>query len=419
MVKNVLARRAGFSMIFASVLACTSCTLSGNGAKVTATVTRTVSSTSPATSGSSTSTSRGASASSPPSTSVAPKAPASWADSFSTVSTGVVRIDNICNTETTSTASTGTGFLIAPNLVATVAHVVEGDGALRVTSPTSGLVSPARVIGYDPVDDLALVQTVTQLPGHVFTLAGRAPDIGTEMAAIGFPLGRSMQLSIGHITGTHDHRTVSGVFDLSDVLLSDAALNPGNSGGPWITRSGSVIALDESGPPFDAQVNAPAQGNNGGVSIIDASTRFSDWRRTPEPQANRGCQPVTAVDAAVETLELYFADINESDYASAYAQLWSDTNPISGLSTFVEGVQSSTDTANDGSNADFSAVNEGQQDGRTYVDVTFRSKQNARYGINGETCTDWTLRYTFRDNSGVQMIDSSEPTPGTSGHQSC
>lgn len=428
MAGHIPSRRVGAAVAIASALACASCAPLGNGAQPPVTVTQTVtptaaetssSGTAVATTSTTTSGTSSTTAPAPPPASATVKAPPSWAAAFSTASTGVVRIDSICDTATMSTTLTGTGFLIAPNLVATVAHVVEGGGALRVTSPTSGLVSPAQVIGYDHDDDLALVQTVTQLPGHIFTIASRAPEIGTEMAAIGFPLGRSMQLTVGHITGTHDHRPVGGEFDLSNVLLSDAALNPGNSGGPWITSQGEVIALDESGPPFDQQAEAPAQGNNGGVSALDARSRFSEWSKAPEPEANRGCQPAGPTEAAVETLELYFAEVNESDYASAYAQLWSDNSPVSGLGKFIDGVQSSTVMATDGSDADFAIADEGRSKGQVYLDATFRSRQHASQGPAGETCTDWTLRYTFRNYFGVQMIDSSEATPGTPGHRPC
>jgi len=149
-------------------------------------------------------------------------------------------------------SAVGTGFLIAPNLVATVAHVVTDSPDIRITSPSLTTATGGTIVGLDPAHDLALIRTDTPIPGHIFRLSPQAPGIGTEMAAIGFPLGGGIQLSTGHITGTHNHRTVDGDagehYTLSDVLLSDAALNPGNSGGPWLTRAGAVVALDESGP---------------------------------------------------------------------------------------------------------------------------------------------------------------------------
>lgn len=303
--------------------------------------------------------------------------------------------------------------------MATVAHVVEGGGALRVTSPTSGLVTAGQVIGFDHADDLALVKTTVALPGHVFTIDPQAPAIGTDIAAIGFPLAQSMQLSIGHITGTHDHRPVGQEFDLSDVLLSDAALNPGNSGGPWINDTGEVVALTESGPPYDPQSRTYAQGNNGGVSAADARAHFLGWQKVPEPQADRSCQPADDTDAAVETLEVYFYAIQQSDYATAYAQLWSENHPISGLTHFIDGVQSSTDVASDGTGAGFSLAGSGHSEGHVYLDVAFQSHQRAAQGPDGETCTNWTLRYQFQTADQLQAVQSSQPTPGSPGHTTC
>ena len=72
--------------------------------------------------------------------------PPTWAQTFATLSTGVVRIDDICDSG--GREMTGTGFLIAPDLVATVAHVVEGDGSLRVTSPSAGIATAAQIVGF-------------------------------------------------------------------------------------------------------------------------------------------------------------------------------------------------------------------------------------------------------------------------------
>lgn len=329
-----------------------------------------------------------------------------------------MRIDNICETWTQLSIGTGAGFLIAPNLVATVAHVVEDDGALRVTSPVTGIAVSARVVGLDHQDDLALIQTSARLPGHIFSFSADAPPIGTDMAAIGFPLGRSMQLSPGHVTGTHDHRTVGGVYDLSDVVLSDAAVNHGNSGGPWITMDGNVIALDESGPPFD-QDGVHAEGNNGGVSGVNAARHFKAWEIAPDRQADRGCQPAADTAAATETLELYFFAINVADYATAFAQEDPRNHPLSGLTGFRNGVESSTDTASDGSGAWFDVNRTSASGTAVFLDASFRSHQRADQGPNGETCTDWTLRYKFVSRHGLQLIESSPAQPGTAGHTAC
>ena len=132
-------------------------------------------------------------------------------------------------------AGTGTGFLITPNLVATVWHVVEGADYVRVTDPSLSLASFGTVIGLNREHDMALIRLATPIPGYRFTLETAAPELGTDMAAIGFPLGGSIQITPGTITGAHSHRIVRGVGTLSDVLLTDAVLNPATAADSWFT----------------------------------------------------------------------------------------------------------------------------------------------------------------------------------------
>src|SRR3712207_18624 len=88
-----------------------------------------------------------------PTPSQSPVAPTDWSKVFASVSSGVVRLDVVgCD----GNGGTGTGFLVDPTLVATVAHVVEGYKTIRVTSPKTGLVTAGRVVGYDHAHDLAL-----------------------------------------------------------------------------------------------------------------------------------------------------------------------------------------------------------------------------------------------------------------------
>jgi serine protease Do len=283
-----------------------------------------------------------------------------------------------------------------------------------------GIATSGTVIGLSHNHDLALVRTASPIPGHIFDVATTAPAIGTEMAAIGFQLRRAMQLSVGHITGTHDHRQVGNsnwAAALSDVVLADAAVNPGNSGGPWITMAGLVVALDESGPPYDG--GQRAQGNNGGVSAADAATTFAAWEQDPQTVPTGSCTLESPVDAANQTLFDYLGDITDSDYASAYAQVNPAGHPISGLDNFISGVGSSTDQATDGSGNLYQVTGTGQSDGQPYIDATFQSMQDAAHGPGGETCTVWTLRYTFSAVNGLELIDKALTTPGTAGHVAC
>jgi len=145
-------------------------------------------------------------------------APTSLADVVEEVRSGVIHIEaEMCNG-----LSVGTGFLVGTNLVATVEHVV--DGATRITLKRGGKVlGRATVIGADRARDLALLRTRVAIDGHHFVLADQAPRLGDQVAALGFPLGLPLTVTQGAVSG------------LDRTIPIDAALNPGNSGGPLLT----------------------------------------------------------------------------------------------------------------------------------------------------------------------------------------
>ncbi len=101
--------------------------------------------------------------------------PGTLAQVFSQDSSGVLRIDATGCEET----DVGTGFLIAPNLVATAAHVVAGSA--DVTLRGAKTTSTGQVVGIDTVADVALIRTATPFTGHVFSIATSTPLVGTPV----------------------------------------------------------------------------------------------------------------------------------------------------------------------------------------------------------------------------------------------
>jgi hypothetical protein len=100
------------------------------------------------------------------------------------VSSGIVRI----NVTACDGGAIGPGFLIGPDLVATVAHVVDGAASidLKVGPGGSGGVTSGVGVGTDAQRDLALVRTSQPTTGHIFSMADHSPSVGREVAAIGF-----------------------------------------------------------------------------------------------------------------------------------------------------------------------------------------------------------------------------------------
>lgn len=336
------------------------------------------------------------------------------------MSTGVVRID----AEDCDSGYAGSGFLIGDNLVATVAHVIEDDGIIAVTSPTEHITTAATVIGISHDHDVALLRTSSPLPGHRFSFASGYPEQSSDLMAIGFPLGGAMQPTKGTVTALHQHVVVDGDgqpdYHLSDAVITDAVLNPGNSGGPWLSPDGRVIALTEGGPGFSPD-EPPVQGDNDGVSSVVATKDIDGWIASPQQVPPGQCAASsTSEGAELATLGRYFDDINSSDYDSAYAQLASANK--GGYPGFLDGVLSSEDSATDGSGASFDVGQSGLgTDGLPYIDVTFRSRQDADHAPAGtrDTCDLWALRYKFVVQNGVPVIRGAPAQPGKKPYRSC
>jgi S1-C subfamily serine protease len=123
----------------------------------------------------------------------------------------------------------------------TNAHVVDGAASLSVTLD-SGTRLTARVVGLDPVLDVALLrmETKASLP------AARLGDSGTlrvghEVVAIGSPIGLDQTMTRGIVSGLN--RLLPGAPD-QPMIQTDAPINPGNSGGPLVDRCGAVVGIN-------------------------------------------------------------------------------------------------------------------------------------------------------------------------------
>ena len=147
----------------------------------------------------------------------------------------------------------GSGILIDnQGLVLTNAHVVERVEQVSVTL-AEGEVSDGKVIGSDPVTDIALIRlSEGDLPNAAPLGNSEALQVGDWAIALGTPFGLERTVTLGIVSSLHRNINSLGFSDKRlDLIQTDAAINPGNSGGPLVNGRGEVIGINtlvRSGP---------------------------------------------------------------------------------------------------------------------------------------------------------------------------
>ncbi len=159
---------------------------------------------------------------------------------------------------------TGSGFIISPDgRLITNAHVVDGTERVRVTLK-DGQVYQGKVLGTDPVTDVAVVKIdAVSLP--TVTLGNtQALTPGEWAIAIGNPLGLDNTVTVGIVSAIGRSSSQVGVPDKRvRFIQTDAAINPGNSGGPLLNANGEVIGINTA-------IRADAQGLGFAIPIETA-----------------------------------------------------------------------------------------------------------------------------------------------------
>jgi S1-C subfamily serine protease len=155
--------------------------------------------------------------------------------------------------------STGSGFVIDKDgLILTNAHVLDAATDIEVTFSDNHRVS-ATPIGKDPDTDLALLRVDSEGDELQPLDLGDSStvQVGDPTIAIGNPFGLERTLTTGVVSALQRRLTAPSGFTIDDVIQTDAALNPGNSGGPLLDASGRVIGIN-------SQIATGGEGSSGG-----------------------------------------------------------------------------------------------------------------------------------------------------------
>lgn len=140
------------------------------------------------------------------------------------------------------TSGSGSGAIISPDgYVITNHHVIDGYSELEVVF-YDGSTRPARLVGDDPLMDLALLKIDGNVPGYLTLGNSDALRQGETVIAIGSPLGEfKNSVTVGVVSALH--RSLSADVP-EDLIQTDAAINSGNSGGPLLNMQGEIVGIN-------------------------------------------------------------------------------------------------------------------------------------------------------------------------------
>ena len=174
----------------------------------------------------------------------------------------------------------GTGILVSTRLVATVEHVVDG-ASMIVLKQGGKVVGHGTVIGLDASRDVALIRSDRPISGYHFRFASRAPQLGEDVAAIGFPLGLPLTVTRGSVSGLDRTIPIVGV-KRNRLVQTDAPVNPGTVAVRLMTDAGEVVGLVDLG-------TTQANGLAFAVSSLVAGPIISGWSAAPQPLPLANC----------------------------------------------------------------------------------------------------------------------------------
>ena len=172
-----------------------------------------------------------------------PSTPSTYASVYRDVAPSVAAV----RVQTERGTGSGTAWLYDRDFLVTNEHVVGDAGSVSVWFDGTGW-QDAETLATDVYSDLAVVEAPNR-PDDTdrLPLVASEPAVGTEVLAIGNPFGLSGSLSAGIVSGQNRTLPAANGFSIPDAVQTDAAVNPGNSGGPLVNLDGELIGVVNAG----------------------------------------------------------------------------------------------------------------------------------------------------------------------------
>ena len=324
----------------------------------------------------------------------------------------------------------GSGFVVGDHEIMTAAHVALDAQAISVQTESG--VTSAKLIGLDRDTDAALLWTPTDVGDASLELSASTPDLGESLALLGFPGAVSdLRVTQGVVSGLDAAAEYPEVgIVLSDLIATDAAINGGNSGGPAFDTQGNVIGLVTGKTPWEVdgegEISAPAEGTGYVVPSAQLLPRLEQWADQVPPDdgetcANDGAAPIEAeADFPVEvvpgvpvaqdiarSLALHGQSINTGSYETA----WEIFTPrmkvrMKSLAEWSSGLDTSYWTA-------LRLLDVADQGRRAAVLAQLTTNQDAAFGRDGQTCSQWSLTYSMIRSGAGWLVDAVENSDGS------
>ena len=171
--------------------------------------------------------------------------------------------------------ATGSGFVVSKDgLIVTNDHVVEGASQVQVKIGTSNKAQAATVLGADPSRDLALLKVDASNLQTLSLGDSSSVGVGDPTYAIGNPFGLDHTLTTGIVSALQRQLQAPDGATISGAIQTDAALNPGNSGGPLINADGKVIGVNSQ---IQTGSSSGAEAGNVGIGFAIPSNTVKSF----------------------------------------------------------------------------------------------------------------------------------------------